>query len=65
MLSASLDQGFLVGGASAGANYATVIAHRSRDDPFFALHKITGQLLQFPPVIHPDAYPARSLRTAR
>ncbi|KAJ7859869.1 Alpha/Beta hydrolase protein [Mycena leptocephala] len=50
-------KGFLVGGASAEGNLATVLAHRARDDPFFQNHKITGQILQFPGVLHRAAYP--------
>ncbi|EMD36026.1 hypothetical protein CERSUDRAFT_96250 [Gelatoporia subvermispora B] len=57
MLSASLDRGFIVAGASAGANIVTVLAHRARDDPFFEGRRITGQHLQIPSTVHPDAYP--------
>ncbi|KAI0355868.1 hypothetical protein OH77DRAFT_1478736 [Trametes cingulata] len=58
MLGASLEKGFLVGGTSAGANLAAAVALRARDDPFFALgsgRSITGQLLQTPQVVHPEA----------
>ncbi|KAJ7713659.1 Alpha/Beta hydrolase protein [Mycena maculata] len=58
-LSANTAKGFLVGGASSGGNLATVLAHRARDDPFFHNHKITGQILQFPPVLHRAAYPVQ------
>ncbi|KAJ7110518.1 Alpha/Beta hydrolase protein [Mycena epipterygia] len=56
-ISGSLAKGFLVGGASAGANYAAALAHRARDDPFFAERKLTGHILQVPMVLHPAAYP--------
>jgi len=48
-----------VAGASAGGNLATVLAHRVRDDPFFEGRRVTGQLLQIPCVVHPDAYPEK------
>lgn len=54
ILSASLEKGFIVAGLSCGGNLATTIAHRARDDPFFAKTPITGQLLQVPPTLHPD-----------
>ncbi|OCH92009.1 hypothetical protein OBBRIDRAFT_486132 [Obba rivulosa] len=57
LLYASLKKGFILSGTSAGANLAAVLAHRARDDPFFEDKRITGQLLQIPPVVHPDAYP--------
>ncbi|KAJ6566613.1 Alpha/beta hydrolase fold-3 [Mycena capillaripes] len=47
---ANLGRGFIVGGASAGANLAAVI--------FTIDHKITGHILQIPALIHPSAYPA-------
>jgi len=56
-LSASLTKGFIVAGTSAGGNLAAVLAHRARDDPFFEGRRITGQLLQIPVTVHPDAYP--------
>jgi len=55
-LSASLSKGFIVGGASAGAQMTAVLTARAQDDPFL-VNKITGQLLQCPCLIHPDAYP--------
>lgn len=58
MLNASLTRGFLVGGTSAGATLAASVALRARDDAFFAPgsgREITGQLLQTPQVVHPEA----------
>jgi len=57
LLSASLARGFIVGGVSAGANFAAVLARRARDDPFFDGRNITGQVLHVPMVVHPDVYP--------
>ncbi|KAF7341799.1 Esterase/lipase/thioesterase [Mycena sanguinolenta] len=54
----SLDKGFLIGGISAGANFAAAAVHRALKDPFFQKHKITGHVLQIPAVVHPAAYPA-------
>ncbi|KAG7091842.1 hypothetical protein E1B28_008245 [Marasmius oreades] len=61
LFSASLKKGFLVGGPSAGGNIAAVLAHRARDDPYFARNEtpVTGQLLQIPCLIHVKAYPDR------
>jgi len=42
---------------STGGNFAAVMAHRARDDPTFANHPLTGQILSMPLVIHPDVYP--------
>ncbi|KAJ7745813.1 Alpha/Beta hydrolase protein [Mycena maculata] len=50
-------KGFLVGGNSAGAYLATVVAHRARDDAFFRNHKVTGQILQYPRVLARAASP--------
>ncbi|KAJ6566623.1 Alpha/Beta hydrolase protein [Mycena capillaripes] len=55
---ASLEHGFLVGGASAGANLAAAAVPRARDDPSLSDHKITGHILQIPALVHPSAYPA-------
>jgi len=55
LLSASLEKGFIVGGASAGGNLAATVAHRARDDPVFAKTPITGQLLQCGAYVHPEA----------
>ncbi|KAK7678435.1 hypothetical protein QCA50_018495 [Cerrena zonata] len=54
-LNASPVLGFIVGGCSAGANYTASIALRARDDPFFLENPLTGQLLQIPQVVHPNA----------
>ncbi|KAJ7233548.1 alpha/beta hydrolase fold-domain-containing protein [Mycena rebaudengoi] len=51
------SKGLIVAGASAGANLAAVLVHRARDDPFFAEHSITGQLLHVPAVVHFEDYP--------
>ncbi|KAJ7290522.1 Alpha/Beta hydrolase protein [Mycena rebaudengoi] len=63
--SGSTAKGFIVGGISSGANLATALAHRARDDPFFAAHKITGQLLEVPAVLYfkdvPDKYKSELL----
>ncbi|GBE85766.1 AB hydrolase superfamily protein [Sparassis crispa] len=53
-LSASLAKGFIVAGTSAGANLAAAVACRARDDPFFAETPVTGQVLQVPPLLHPE-----------
>ncbi|KAI0328847.1 hypothetical protein GY45DRAFT_1419728 [Cubamyces sp. BRFM 1775] len=57
LLKADLSKGFLVGGESAGANIAAVLAHVAQDDPFFEGRRLTGQLLCEPSVCHPAAYP--------
>lgn len=57
----SLAKGFIVGGASAGANLAAAAINRALKDPFFEHHKITGQLLQIPVLLHPAAYPPKSV----
>ncbi|KAL5492826.1 hypothetical protein ACEPAI_4274 [Sanghuangporus weigelae] len=57
MIGADLTKGFIIGGTSAGANMAAVIAHRVRDDPFFEGRRLTGQILQVPPICNPSAYP--------
>lgn len=54
-LNASPSLGLIVGGCSAGGNLATSVALRARDDPFFSTQPITGQLIQVPQTIHPDA----------
>ncbi|KAJ7495056.1 Alpha/Beta hydrolase protein [Mycena latifolia] len=54
-ISGDPTKGLFVGGASAGAHSSAVIAHRARDDPFFAAHPLTGQILQIPAVLHPGA----------
>ena len=57
LIGASISEGFFIGGMSAGANLATTVAHRARDDMFFHGRPLTGQILQFPLVVHPNAYP--------
>ncbi|KAI0351134.1 hypothetical protein OH77DRAFT_1430159 [Trametes cingulata] len=57
LLKADLQKGFLVGGESSGGNVSAVLAHIARDDPFFRDRPLTGQLLQEPLVVHPDAHP--------
>ena len=57
LIDVSISEGFFVGGMSAGANIATAAAHRARDDTFFHGRPLTGLILQFPPVVHPNAYP--------
>ncbi|CAL1707385.1 unnamed protein product [Somion occarium] len=57
LISGAVDKGFLVGGFSAGASAATIVAHRARDDAFFQGCPLTGQALQVPQVVHPDACP--------
>ena len=52
-------KGLVVGGDSAGANFAAAVALAARDDPFFSANPVTGQYLREPPVCHPDAYPAK------
>ncbi|GBE82736.1 Alpha/Beta hydrolase protein [Sparassis latifolia] len=55
LLSAALNKGFIVAGCSAGTNLAAHIANRARDDPFFAKTPITGQYLQVPCLLDPEA----------
>ncbi|EMD41269.1 hypothetical protein CERSUDRAFT_42664 [Gelatoporia subvermispora B] len=59
ILSVDLAKGFIVGGASAGAQFTTVLTHRARDDPFFSARKPTGQVLQCPCLIHPEVVPEK------
>lgn len=56
-LSADLSKGFLVGGESAGGNLSAVVALKARDDPFFVGRQITGQVLLYPALSHPDSIP--------
>ncbi|KAI0632572.1 Alpha/Beta hydrolase protein [Trametes polyzona] len=61
LLRADLKKGFLVGGHSAGANLAAVLAHETLLDPFFRDtpgRRLTGQLIREPVIVHPDAVPA-------
>lgn len=57
-LHADLSKGFVVGGLSSGANFATVICQRARTDPDLA-GKITGMILQMPTLCCPWVYPER------
>ncbi|KAJ7786683.1 Alpha/Beta hydrolase protein [Mycena olivaceomarginata] len=52
-----VEKGFIVCGASAGANLAAAVTHRSLKDPFFKDRRITGNVLQIPVLVHPAAYP--------
>lgn len=56
---ADLNKGFIVGGLSAGAHLATVLAHRARDDAFFRDKRLTGQVIQIPPLLNPYAMPEK------
>ncbi|KZT37851.1 hypothetical protein SISSUDRAFT_817387 [Sistotremastrum suecicum HHB10207 ss-3] len=58
-LKADPHKGFLVGGISAGGNFAAVISLLARDDPFFKTHPLTGQILQVPAVCMSSVYPDR------
>ncbi|KAI0644053.1 Alpha/Beta hydrolase protein [Trametes meyenii] len=63
---ADLQKGFIVGGSSAGAHLSATIAHRAHADPFFDdYRKPTGQFLQIPATIHPDALPETKTKTHR
>ncbi|KAF7366185.1 Esterase/lipase/thioesterase [Mycena venus] len=57
IFSGSLKKGFVLAGASAGANLVAAMTHRALKDPFFEHHKITGNILQIPVLVHPAAYP--------
>ncbi|KAJ7640549.1 Alpha/Beta hydrolase protein [Mycena rosella] len=59
LFSADLKKGFIIGGLSAGAHLASVVAHRARDDSFFKDRQITGCILQVPPLVHPNAIPEK------
>ncbi|KAJ7682885.1 Alpha/Beta hydrolase protein [Mycena rosella] len=45
-----------------GGHLSAVIAHRARDDPFFQGRELTGQILQVPAVLHPNAVPEKYKR---
>lgn len=57
LLHASTKRGFLVGWQSAGGNFAAAVAHRARIDHFFSDFPLTGQILQIPILLHPEACP--------
>ncbi|KAK7048299.1 Abhydrolase-3 domain-containing protein [Favolaschia claudopus] len=59
LLSADLSKGFIIAGLSAGGHFAATIAHRARDDEFFKDRPLTGQILQIPPLVNPNAVPER------
>ncbi|KAF7301082.1 Abhydrolase-3 domain-containing protein [Mycena indigotica] len=66
ILRADVKKGLVLGGISAGAHVASVLAHRARDDPFFSHRPVTGHLLQVPPSLHyaaqvPEEYKCRLL----
>ncbi|KAJ7134224.1 hypothetical protein C8R44DRAFT_976867 [Mycena epipterygia] len=46
-------------GSPLGGNLAAAIAHRARDDPFFKDTKLTGQILQAPALLDPNAVPEK------
>ncbi|KAJ7058303.1 Alpha/Beta hydrolase protein [Mycena amicta] len=59
-IGASIQNGLVIGGFSAGGNLTAAIANRSRNDPFFTgagNNIIFGQVLHAPALIHPAAYP--------
>ncbi|KAH9852333.1 Alpha/Beta hydrolase protein [Lenzites betulinus] len=58
-MGSSPSRGFLLGGTSAGAGLAAAVALHARDDALFAPgsgREITGQLLQTPQLVHPEAH---------
>ncbi|KAK7687166.1 hypothetical protein QCA50_009669 [Cerrena zonata] len=57
--SGDIKKGFLVGGFSAGGTAAALMALKARDDPFFQGRPVTGQFLNVPQVVHPDAIPEK------
>ncbi|KAI0780345.1 Alpha/Beta hydrolase protein [Trametes elegans] len=52
---ADFAKGFIVGGQSAGGNLAAVLVQRAQHDRAFVQNPLTGQLLQIPVLLHPDA----------
>ncbi|KAJ5612026.1 alpha/beta-hydrolase [Penicillium lagena] len=50
-------KGFIVGGSSAGANFATVASHLAVTEALSP--PLTGVYISVPPVVHPDAVPER------
>ncbi|KAK4076861.1 hypothetical protein Purlil1_12543 [Purpureocillium lilacinum] len=55
-LGADTDKGFIVGGCSAGANFAAVISLLARDEGISP--KLTGQWLCIPTLLPPEVVPA-------
>ncbi|KAJ7682684.1 Alpha/Beta hydrolase protein [Mycena polygramma] len=56
---ADLKKGFIVAGQSSGGHFASMLAHRARDDPFFEHRALTGSLLQIPVLLNHDAAPEK------
>ncbi|OSC96474.1 alpha/beta-hydrolase [Trametes coccinea BRFM310] len=56
-IKADASKALIIGGQSAGATYAAALVQRTVRDHTFVQHRITGQLLQIPPLLHPDATP--------
>ncbi|KAI0328733.1 hypothetical protein GY45DRAFT_1325871 [Cubamyces sp. BRFM 1775] len=56
-IKADLAKGFIVAGQSIGANFTAVLTHRAQQDPTFSKRPVTGQALQMPVTVHPDAVP--------
>ncbi|CAL1715984.1 unnamed protein product [Somion occarium] len=59
LFSASIDRGFIMTGMCFGANLATALAFRARDDPFFEGRRPTGLGLQAPLLLHPELCPEK------
>ncbi|KFY85675.1 hypothetical protein V500_08204 [Pseudogymnoascus sp. VKM F-4518 (FW-2643)] len=55
-LGGDIKKGFIIGGGSAGANLAAVVAHLASDQRM-GNHEITGVHLGVPLLIHPEAVP--------
>ncbi|KAI0746385.1 Alpha/Beta hydrolase protein, partial [Daedaleopsis nitida] len=53
---AGLQKRFMVGGQSAGSDYAAVLAQITKADPVFSTVSLTGQALSIPLLCHPEAY---------
>lgn len=51
------QKGFIIGGVSAGANLAAVVAHLYRDEKH--LPPLTGQYLSIPTTCDPEALPSK------
>ncbi|KAF8583022.1 hypothetical protein K439DRAFT_1661517 [Ramaria rubella] len=57
-ISGDLTKGFMVGGVSAGGNFAAVLALKARDDPSLK-GKLTGQVLQVPILCPHPVFPEK------
>ncbi|KAI0073609.1 hypothetical protein K474DRAFT_1666391 [Panus rudis PR-1116 ss-1] len=57
-ISANPKLGLILAGCSAGGNFAASLSIKARDDVFFKDRgiQVTGQLLQIPATLHPDAH---------